>query len=250
MLPSSSVGCQPVLVAGSHPSVFLLTCFHTSSTACQWWYTVTLVGQPTGPRDGDFGAQRQSCQPPVDILSGCVGRQWILVPWLWKCSELLLLDQKFSNLKKHPYWISIVIHEYLPTMSGWMHLCGATLCLKEPRLVIWLAFKVGCLVRGASQVMPVVKDPSCRCWRPKRCRFDPKLGRSPGGGHGNPLQYSCLEIPMDRGAWWVHRVMELDTTEATWHTCMHLVRKVPSSQDHIALTIYMGTLYILYCHLK
>ena len=33
-------------------------------------------------------------------------------------------------------------------------------------------------------------------------------GRSPGGGHGNPLQYSCLENPMDRGAWWatVHRV--------------------------------------------
>ena len=29
----------------------------------------------------------------------------------------------------------------------------------------------------------------------------PELGRSFGGGHGNPLQYSCLEIPMDRGAW-------------------------------------------------
>ena len=29
----------------------------------------------------------------------------------------------------------------------------------------------------------------------------PGLGRSPGGGHGNPLQYSCLESPMDRGAW-------------------------------------------------
>ena len=36
----------------------------------------------------------------------------------------------------------------------------------------------------------------------------PRSGRSPGGGHGNPLQYSCLENPMDRGAWWttVHRV--------------------------------------------
>ena len=30
----------------------------------------------------------------------------------------------------------------------------------------------------------------------------PGLGRSHGGGHGNPLQYSCLENPMDRGAWW------------------------------------------------
>jgi len=36
------------------------------------------------------------------------------------------------------------------------------------------------------------------------------LGRSPGGGHGNPLEYSCLENPMDRGAWraTVHRVTE------------------------------------------
>ena len=30
----------------------------------------------------------------------------------------------------------------------------------------------------------------------------PRSGRSPGGGHGNPFQYSCLENPMDRGAWW------------------------------------------------
>ena len=31
----------------------------------------------------------------------------------------------------------------------------------------------------------------------------PGLGRSPGEGNGNPLQYSCLENPMDKGAWWV-----------------------------------------------
>ena len=39
----------------------------------------------------------------------------------------------------------------------------------------------------------------------------PGLGRSPGGGHGNPLQYSCLENPMDRGAWGttVHRVTQV-----------------------------------------
>ena len=44
----------------------------------------------------------------------------------------------------------------------------------------------------------------------------PGLGQSPGGGRGNPLQYSCLEDPMDRGAWWatVHRVeKESDTTD-------------------------------------
>ena len=41
----------------------------------------------------------------------------------------------------------------------------------------------------------------------------PGLGRSPGGGCGNPLQYSCLENPMDRGAWWatVHGVTKSKT---------------------------------------
>ena len=48
----------------------------------------------------------------------------------------------------------------------------------------------------------------------------PGLGGSPGGGHGNPLQYSCLENLMDRGARRAaaHGVAELDTTEATEHT--------------------------------
>ena len=41
----------------------------------------------------------------------------------------------------------------------------------------------------------------------------PGLERSPGGGHGNPLQYSCLESPIDRGAWWatVHGVAKSQT---------------------------------------
>ena len=45
----------------------------------------------------------------------------------------------------------------------------------------------------------------------------PGLGRSTGGGHGNLLQYSCLENSTDRGAWQatVHGITELDTTEAT-----------------------------------
>ena len=45
----------------------------------------------------------------------------------------------------------------------------------------------------------------------------PGLGRSLGGGRGNPLQYSCLENPMDREAWWatVRRVAESVTIEAT-----------------------------------
>ena len=44
--------------------------------------------------------------------------------------------------------------------------------------------------------------------------FNPWPGRSPGEGNGNPLQYSCLGNPMDRGAWW--DLKELDKTE---HVC-------------------------------
>ena len=44
-----------------------------------------------------------------------------------------------------------------------------------------------------------------QCGRPG---FNPWVRKSPGEGNGNPLQYSCLENPMDRGAWWatVHGV--------------------------------------------
>ena len=45
----------------------------------------------------------------------------------------------------------------------------------------------------------------------------PGLGRSSGGGNGNPLQYSCLENPMDRDAWWaiVHGVTKSQTRLST-----------------------------------
>ena len=45
------------------------------------------------------------------------------------------------------------------------------------------------------------------------------LGRSPGGGNSNPLHYSCLGNPMDRGAWWatvLGVIKELDTTESAY----------------------------------
>ena len=52
----------------------------------------------------------------------------------------------------------------------------------------------------------------------------PGLGRSPEGRHGNALQYSCLESPMDRGAWWatVHEVAK-SRTRLKWHS-MHARR--------------------------
>ena len=54
----------------------------------------------------------------------------------------------------------------------------------------------------ASQVVLVVKNPPANAGDVRDMGSIPGSGRSPGGGHGNPLQYSCLENPMARGAWW------------------------------------------------
>ena len=59
----------------------------------------------------------------------------------------------------------------------------------------------------------------------------------PGGGNGNPFQYSCLANPMDREAWraTAHRVTESDTAEATEHTLLFF------------LNYFLSFLFILYC---
>ena len=64
-----------------------------------------------------------------------------------------------------------------------------------------------------SQVALVVKNPLANAGDIRDAVSIPGLGRSPEGGHGNPLQYSCLENPMDRGAWQatVHRVVKSQT---------------------------------------
>ena len=56
---------------------------------------------------------------------------------------------------------------------------------------------------GASQVALVVENPPTNQVDVRDTGSIPGSERSPGGGHGNPVQYSCLENPMDRGAWWV-----------------------------------------------
>ena len=62
----------------------------------------------------------------------------------------------------------------------------------------------------------MVKNPPAKAGDVRDTDLIPGSGRSPGGGHGNSLQYSCLENPMDRGVWQatVYRVAESDKTEA------------------------------------
>ena len=85
---------------------------------------------------------------------------------------------------------------------------------RSPPLLVLFLHEVGsqnllgiCFYCGSDS-----RETACNAW-------DPDLvsgwGRSPGGGHGNPLQYSCLENAMDRGAWWatVLGITESDMTE-------------------------------------
>ena len=55
---------------------------------------------------------------------------------------------------------------------------------------------------NASQVALVIKNPLVNTGDTRDAGSILGLGRSPGKGQGNPLQYSCLENPMDRGVWW------------------------------------------------
>ena len=63
----------------------------------------------------------------------------------------------------------------------------------------------------------MVTNPPANAGKVRDTGLIPGLGGSPGEGHGNPLQYSCLENPMDKGAWQatVQGPTELDTTKAT-----------------------------------
>ena len=70
-----------------------------------------------------------------------------------------------------------------------------------------------CTYVWASQVVLVVKNLVANSRDIRDMGLIPGLGRPPGGEQGHPLQYSCLENPMDRGAWWatVHRVTKSQT---------------------------------------
>ena len=71
----------------------------------------------------------------------------------------------------------------------------------------------------------MVKDPPANAGDVRDRGSIPGSGRPPGGGHGNPLEYSCLENPTDRGAWraMVHRVIKSWTQLKRLSTHVHMV---------------------------
>ena len=92
-----------------------------------------------------------------------------------------------------------------------------------------------------SQVALVVKNPPARAGDIQDLGSTPGWGRSPGGGHGDPLQCSCLKDPMDGGAWqsMVHRV----TKSQTWlkslssHACIWHIIVIESERESVGLSV-------------
>ena len=80
----------------------------------------------------------------------------------------------------------------------------------------WIPLLTKCITGSSLGDQPPwwLKESTCNTEHAEDVRSIPGLGRSPGGGHGNPLQYSCQENPMNRGAWraTVYRV----TRSQTW----------------------------------
>ena len=87
---------------------------------------------------------------------------------------------------------------------------------------------------GASHVVLVVKNPPAKAGDIRDASSIPGSERSPGGGHGNSLQYSCLENPMAGGAWWAtfYRVAESWTRLERLSTYL-----THSSEKLLAITI-------------
>ena len=114
----------------------------------------------------------------------------------------------------------------------------------------------------ASKVALVIKNPAANAGNIRNVGSVPGLGRSPGGGHGNPLQYSCLENPMDRGAWWaiVHGVAKIGHNWSNSHTLtwMHygantiwqefFVNDSPSIKQKTLLPVLKFPIFFLYSH--
>ena len=88
------------------------------------------------------------------------------------------------------------LHIHLKKFQRWLWYAFPVKYFFEMVSILWKS-----TVTWASQVGLVVKNPSANVEDIRDAGSVPGLGRSLGEGHGNPLQYSCLENPMDRGAW-------------------------------------------------
>ena len=98
-----------------------------------------------------------------------------------------------------------------------------------------------------SQVVLAVKNPPANAGDIRNAHLIPKLGRSPGGGNGNPLQYPCLEDPTARGA--SGRLQSIGS-QRVWHDWSNLAPTHACKSNQYGLHLSYTMLYIKYISIK
>ena len=125
-------------------------------------------------------------------FSGCIGHVCVCV-CTYMCARAFAHAHTLTYVQLSVIpWIAA--HQAPLSMESWSRLPLAALALAR-------GFPGG----------TVLKNPPANAGASRDTGSIPRLGRSPREGNGNPLQYSCLENPIDRGAWWatVHEVTKI-----------------------------------------
>ena len=156
---------------------------------------------------------------PQGVHLQCSFDPWVgKIPWRreWQPTPVFLPG------KFHGLWS-------LVRCSAWGHkrvghdLAVPTTLLPNGHPSAWVCLLAKCSLMGDSNILLIAKGfPPSSVGKESACNAGdqgsiPGSGRSSGEGNGNPLQYSCLENPMDRGAWQatVHRVARVELNWAT-----------------------------------
>ena len=100
-----------------------------------------------------------------------------------------------------------------------LHVLIYNVCFSLSYFTLYEKFKQFCTTHHMSHHFPGSSDGKESACNEGDPGLIPQSGKSPGEGSGNPLQYSCLENPMDRGTWWasVHGVMKSQTWLSSFH---------------------------------
>ena len=122
--------------------------------------------------------------------------QWFIIP---------TCGYKYTRVHTYTYIFSSSCFSFSGLLQNTEY---SSLCYTVGPCLLYMLYIVIQRSAAASQVALVVNNPPANAGDIRDLNLIPGLGRSLRGGHGNPLQHSCLENPLDRGAWWatVHRV--------------------------------------------
>ena len=180
-----------------------------------WHYSQSIILQPTFPLNNISWA---SCQISISRSTSC----------FFNATEYCFMDPLKQVLLFSCLKIQIVASSvcyWKPRGSG--HPCNYLIKMLIQDFCRVVSFR-------ASQVVLGVKNPPDNAEDIRNVGSVPGRGRSPGEGHGNPLQYSCPENPMDIGAWHVtiHRVSksrtqlkQLNTTHIVYFKWIYLIKE-------------------------